>query len=143
MDAESEDLSQGRDGSPDSEAIVNRNTDAPTLSSEDHTNAPIVAWESAARILADIEPIPAAGAAGVLIIIVLSVFGRLGSLIVGVLAGLLLHASLERRRESSTPWQELSRYPSNTDVAAREVCFTSHVSKVRNHPQKSFLQRQI
>ena len=63
------------------------------------TNAFLVTWDSIARTLADVQPIPAAGALLLLVIIVLSLFGRLGSLIVGILAGLLLHASLDKPPE--------------------------------------------
>ena len=82
----------------------------------------ILAWASVIQVLADAEPVTAAGVGGVLVIIVLSVFGRIGSLIVGVLAGLLLHASIEKRRDSAPAYRELSQFPPEAEsILDREV----------------------
>src|SRR5579859_2329076 len=65
----------------------------------------LLAWDSMVKVLADADPVMAAGIAGGVALLVLVIFGRIGSLIVGLLGGLLLHASIERRRDDAT-WRE-------------------------------------
>jgi hypothetical protein len=74
-------------------------------SNVDTTPSSEKAWTSVIRILTDVEPTMAAGAAGILAIVVISVFGRIGCLVVGVLGGLLLHASIDKRKDYSA-WKE-------------------------------------
>jgi hypothetical protein len=71
--------------------------EVPRPASQAASNVPLLAWSSILKTLADAEPVTAAGVGGVIVILVLWIFGRVGSLIVGVLAGVLLHASLERK----------------------------------------------
>ena len=80
-----------------------------------------LAWNSIIKVLADAEPIHAAGVVGLLLILTLSVFGRVGSLIVGVLAGLLLHASLERQRDNVRLPDLTDKLPFPESAVQREV----------------------
>ena len=106
MSIEREDLPSDTGNPPDPEDHDKLDTDIPRPSSEGGLKS-ILAWTSIIQVLADVEPLTAAGVGGLLLIIVLSIFGRLGSLIIGVLAGLLLHASFEKRRDSATTYKEL------------------------------------
>jgi hypothetical protein len=99
MATESEDL-QTENPFPAEEETQERTDSAPARPSSSRSDIPLLAWNSIIKVVADAEPIHAAGVAGLLVIFILSIFGRIGSLIVGVLAGLLLHASLERRRDN-------------------------------------------
>ena len=122
MSTESEDLPSDIVNSPDPENDNKLDTDLPRLSSEDSLNKSILAWASVIQVLADAEPVTAAGVGGVLVIIVLSVFGKIGSLIIGVLAGLLLHASIEKRRDSAPAYRELLQFPPAAEsILDREV----------------------
>ena len=107
MSTEREDLPSDTANSPDPEDHDEMDADTTRPSNERGLNKSILAWTSVIQVLADAEPLTAAGVGGLLLIIVLSIFGRLGSLIVGVLAGLLLHASFEKRRDSATTYKEL------------------------------------
>jgi len=99
MASESEDL-QPESLFPAEEETQVRTDSAPARPSSSRSDVPLLAWNSIVKVVADAEPIHAAGVAGLLVILILSIFGRIGSLIVGVLAGLLLHASVERRRDN-------------------------------------------
>ena len=57
------------------------------------------------KFLADLEPVPAAGIAGIIVILVLAIFGNIGALVVGLLGGALLHASIEKKKEQ-TSWKD-------------------------------------
>jgi hypothetical protein len=70
---------------------------------QDGETAPTLAWNALVGFLAEVEPVPAAGIGGIVIIIVLAIFGSIGALVVGFIGGALLHASIERRREH-TDW---------------------------------------
>src|SRR5438046_10674754 len=107
MSTEREDLPSDTANSPDPEDHDEMDADTTRPSNEGGLNKSILAWTSVIQVLADAEPLTAAGVGGLLLIIVLSIFGRLGSLIVGVLAGLLLHASFELRRDSATTLHDL------------------------------------
>jgi len=106
------------------------NSEAPALSSEgdDAANGPkilLLAWNTAVNVLADAEPATAAGVAGLFVILVLVIFGRIGSLLVGILGGLLLHASFEKKRGGiGIPWSQrfASDQVSDEKIAPREVC---------------------
>jgi hypothetical protein len=115
MSTESEDLLSSTVNLPDTEDDNKPDADRPRPSSEGGLNHSILAWASVIQVLAEVEPVTAAGVGGVLVIIVLSIFGRIGSLIVGVLAGLLLHASIEKRRDSAPSYRELSQFPSEAE----------------------------
>jgi len=93
------------------------------------SHVPLLAWNSIIKLVADAEPIHAAGVAGLLVIFVLSIFGRIGSLIVGVLAGLLLHASLERRRDNVHLQDLTGNFPIPESATQREV-LTSWIGEV-------------
>ena len=100
-------------------------------------------WSSIVRIFAEAEPTTAAGAGGLLIVILLSVFGRIGSLIVGVIAGLLLHASLEKRRDDVVLQEITSRYPLEKEFPIqREVCLFTDVSNLRQRSPMESLRRR-
>jgi hypothetical protein len=90
----------------------------------DSAKIPVLAWNTVVNLLADAEPATAGGVAGVLVILVLTVFGRLGFVIVGILGGLLLHASFEKRGANDIPWTQ--RYTGNQSseekIPPREVC---------------------
>jgi hypothetical protein len=91
----------------------------------DSAKIPVLAWNTVLNLLADAEPATAGGVAGVLVILVLTVFGRLGSLIVGILGGLLLHASFEKKRGGNDiPWTQrfTSDQSSEEKIPPREVC---------------------
>jgi hypothetical protein len=126
MGAENEDQQSDRVDLPDQEyKDAKSNDDFPNPSNDGDAKNPILAWASLIRVFADAEPTTAASAAGVLILIVLFVFGRVGSLIVGVLAGLLLHASFEKA-QITIPSRELFRLPPESERAVdREVSLFS------------------
>jgi hypothetical protein len=88
---------------------------------EDSSVPLVTAGSAVVRLLADIEPTPAAGIAAVAVIIILSLFGRVGSLVIGLLVGLLLHAAIERRRDT-IQWHPHAQLPSDSSaVPVREV----------------------
>lgn len=64
-----------------------------------------VTWSALVKFLADLEPVPAAGIAGIIVILVLTIFGNIGALVVGLLGGALLHASIEKKKEE-TSWKD-------------------------------------
>jgi hypothetical protein len=98
--------------------------------SQEASNVPLFAWSSIIKTLADAEPVAAAGIVGVVVILVLWVFGRVGSLIVGVLGGVLLHASLDKRRDVVTGLHNFLRDTPPEEVKIeREVI---HVSGFTN-----------
>ena len=99
MATESEDL-QTETPFPVEEETQEHTDNVPERPSSSRSDVPLLAWNSIIKVVAEAEPIHAAGVAGLLVIFILSIFGRIGSLILGVLAGLLLHASLERRRDN-------------------------------------------
>lgn len=111
MSTETEGHSSDTINLPNPEDEIKLNAEPLGPSAEGGLNQSILAWASVIQVLADAEPVTAAGIGGVLVIIVLSVFGRIGSLIVGVLAGLLLHASIEKRRDSAPAYRELPKFP--------------------------------
>jgi hypothetical protein len=111
------------------------------LSNESDASASVVAWESVIRVVADAEPVPAAGAAGVIILIVLALFGRFGGLVIGVITGLLLHAGLEKRREMTLLHQAPSTTFSGKEIIPREVPYENSHSNFRNLFAMLFLQR--
>ena len=96
--------------------------------SEKPSNAPLLTLNSILRLLADIEAKPAAGIAAVAAVLVLSLFGRVGSLVIGLLAGLLIHAAIERRRET-IQWHTRAAFTPEplSVIHAREV-FTCTLS---------------
>jgi len=79
------------------ETFVEENVETKT-SVESTSDAAILSWESAIAYFANAEPLPAAGIAGVIVIFLVSVFGNIGALVVGSIAGALLHASIDRRK---------------------------------------------
>jgi hypothetical protein len=119
MAVEVEGLSPDGGESPKFEGFHEPESDRSRLAS---SNAPILAWDSVIRILADADPISAAAIAGVVMVIILTVFGRVGSLVVGVLAGLLLHATIEKRN-AHDPWQRLSNYTETELAVQQDVWF--------------------
>ena len=66
----------------------------------DNAKVPILAWNAVINLFADADPMTAAVVVGVLVILVLTIFGRVGSLFIGLLGGLLLRASFEKKRHS-------------------------------------------
>jgi len=66
----------------------------------DNAKVPLLAWNAVVNLLADADPMTAAVVVGVLVILVLTMFGRVGSLFIGLLGGLLLHASFEKKRHN-------------------------------------------
>ena len=66
----------------------------------DNAKVPLLAWNAVVNILADADPMTTAVVVGVLVILVLTMFGRVGSLFIGLLGGLLLHASFEKKRHN-------------------------------------------
>lgn len=92
---------------------------APTRPST--SDGPLLAWNSIVKLVADAEPIHAAGVAGLLVIFLLSIFGRIGSLVVGVLAGLLLQSSFERRRDNVRTQDLTDKFPIRESATQREV----------------------
>jgi hypothetical protein len=91
---------------------------------DDNAKPSVLAWNTVVNLLADAEPMRAAGVAGILVILVLTIFGRVGSLVVGLLGGLLLHASLEKKRGGNN-FSWLSKYTdeqtSDKKTVPREV----------------------
>jgi hypothetical protein len=90
------------------------------------SNAPLLSWNAVVRALADIEAKPAAAIAAVAVVLVLSLFGRVGSLVVGLLGGLLIHAAIERKRDAvqyRTTGRDLAFAPDSESavVHAQEV----------------------
>jgi hypothetical protein len=121
MNSESEALQFEKTHSPDGGDNEKSIAELPVSSTEVDTTTPDPLWTSIIRLLADAEPRTAAGVAGVLVVIVLFVFGRVGSLIVGVFTGLLLHASLEKR-QVTTPSREIFQFhPEKEHLPDREV----------------------
>jgi hypothetical protein len=109
------------------------------------TNAPLLTWNAVVRVLADIEAKPAAAIAAVAVVLVLSLFGRVGSLVVGLLGGLLIHAATERKRDAiqyRTRERELAFAPESESVVlhAREAippllyCMLTKVVLPRHYP---------
>jgi hypothetical protein len=121
MNAESEDPRSGQADYPNYEEILTQNSAPSQSPSAGGANASILAWTSVIRFFADAEPVTAAGVAGLLVIVILFLFGRIGSLIVGVLAGLLIHASLEKQRENISWWQLKGFFSEAELVPQREV----------------------
>lgn len=131
MDVEdAEEKSQVRDMAASGDVKI-LDSEVTTLSPADANNCdvddakrPILAWNTVVNLLADAEPRKAAGVAGILVILVLTIFGRVGSLVVGLLGGLLLHASLEKKRGSNN-FSWLSKYTdeqtSDKKTVPREV----------------------
>lgn len=66
----------------------------------ENAKVPILAWNIVVNLLADADPMTAAAVVGVLIILVLTIFGKVGSLFIGLLGGLLLQASFEKKRHN-------------------------------------------
>ena len=103
------------------------NSEAPS-EGDDAANGPkipLLAWNTVVNVLADAEPATAAGVAGLFVILVLVIFGRIGSLLVGILGGLLLHASFEKKRGGiDIPWSQrfASDQVSDEKIAPKEVC---------------------
>ena len=103
------------------------NSEAPS-EGDDAPNGPkipLLAWNTVVNVLADAEPATAAGVAGLFVILVLVIFGRIGSLLVGILGGLLLHASFEKKRGGiDIPWSQrfASDQVSDEKIAPKEVC---------------------
>jgi len=83
-------------------------TEKVPLPAEHSSTAPVLAWNSLVAFLADVEPIPAAGIAGIIVIFVLTIFGSIGALVVGFLGGALLHASVDKRKEEAS-WKDRLR----------------------------------
>ena len=81
----------------------------------------ILTWTAAVRLLADLEAAPAAVIAAVAVVIILSLFGRVGSLVMGLLSGLLIHAAIERRRDTIQWPGRASFTPDASPVHVREV----------------------
>jgi len=82
----------------------------------------ILTWTAIVRLLADLEAAPAAIIAAVAVVIVLSLFGRVGSLVIGLLAGLLIYAAIERRRDT-IQWPGRGQFApeASSPVPVREV----------------------
>jgi hypothetical protein len=120
MASESEDL-QPENPLPAEEETQEHTDSAPVRPSSSRSDVPLLAWNSVVKLVADAEPIHAAGVAGLLVILVLSIFGRIGSLIVGVLAGLLLHASFERQRDNVKLQDVTDKLAVPESAARREV----------------------
>lgn len=74
-------------------------------------------WDTVVRVLADADPLRAGGAAGLVVIVLLFVFGRFGSLVLGLVIGLLLHAAIERRASHSV-WRLGDRRGSRAGLEA-------------------------
>ena len=73
MTTELEDVPFAVEDSAGSEDIPkSANGHAPESSSQSEVANTVVTWESAIRVLADVEPVPAAGAAALVVVIVLS-----------------------------------------------------------------------
>jgi hypothetical protein len=120
MATESEDL-QTETPFPAEEDTQEHTDSARARPSSSRSDVPLLAWNSIIKVVADAEPIHAAGVAGLLVILILSIFGRIGSLIVGVLAGLLLHATLERRRDNVRLHDLTDKLAVPESAAQREV----------------------
>ena len=93
-------------------------------------DVPLLAWNSVINLVADAEPIHAAGVAGLLVILLVSIFGRIGSLAVGVLAGLLLHASLERRRDNVRLQDLTDKFRIPDSIIQREVLASIYFEEI-------------
>ena len=144
MATESEDL-QTETPFPSEEEIQEHADNVPARPSISRSDVPLLAWNSIIKVVADAEPIHAAGVAGLLVIFILSIFGRIGSLIVGVLAGLLLHASLERRRDNVRLHDLTDKLAVPRSAAQREVlvlmyseCLIPGTSRRYNTPKDKF-----
>jgi hypothetical protein len=99
-----------------------KEVEVPRPGSQGTSDVPLLAWNSIIKTLADVEPVMAAGIVSVVVILVLWIFGRAGSLIVGVLGGVLLHASLDRRRDVVTGQHNFLRdTPPEAVTIEREV----------------------
>ena len=112
MTADSQELSLDK-GDPDPGGVAIetvRPSSQPSIQ-----GAPLLTLSSVLNFFADAELHTVAGIGGLIVVIVLTIFGRIGSLIVGVLAGLLIHASLEKRQENKELW----KLPA-TEVAVRK-----------------------
>lgn len=105
MTTRSRDSPFDKEKAPVTEEDASENGPPSIQSTYENVSTPLLTVESTIKFLADIEPHTAAGIGGLIVIIVLTIFGRIGSLIVGLLAGLLIHASLERRRGSIELWK--------------------------------------
>jgi len=111
---------------------------------DEPTPGPVQAWNSVASFLAEVEPVTAAGVAGVLVIFVLVIFGRIGALVVGFLGGALLHASIDKKKEEAHWKERFTTELTKPEVSKpREVQFTNfRVINTRKY-LTTFLQRQI
>jgi hypothetical protein len=87
------------------------------------SGSPILEWTSVTRVLSEIEPVPAAGVSGLLAILIVSVFGRIGCLVVGLVGGLLLHASIEKRRDYSSWKEQFSREYDDKPTTSQEAVY--------------------
>jgi hypothetical protein len=87
------------------------------------SGSPILEWTSVMKVLSEIEPIPAAGVSGLLAILIVSVFGRIGCLVVGLLGGLLLHASIEKRKDYSAWKEHFRREYDDKPTTSREAVY--------------------
>ena len=105
MTTYSQDPPFDKEKAPVTEEDASENDPPSIQSTYESVLTPLLTVESTIKFLADVEPHTAAGIGGLMIIIVLAIFGRIGSLIVGLLAGLLIHASLERRRGNIEVWK--------------------------------------
>jgi len=81
----------------------------------------LLTWTAAVRLLADLEAAPAAIIAAVAVVIVLSLFGRVGSLVMGLVCGLLIHAAIERKRDTIQWPARASFTPDASPGHVREV----------------------
>jgi hypothetical protein len=71
---------------------------ASRAAAENSGNGHTFSWNSVMQFLANVEPLPAAAIAGAIGIFVLILFGRIGALVIGIIAGSLLHTSIDQRR---------------------------------------------
>jgi hypothetical protein len=117
MDAELQPEAGTSQASSDSETILEHESVVVPPGS------PILDWTSIIRVLSDVEPVTAAGVSGLLAIIILSVFGRIGCLVVGLLGGLLLHASIEKRRDHSAWKEQFNREYDDKPAISREAVY--------------------
>lgn len=136
MSTKSQDQQSGRGDFPNREEDLTQNTVPSRPPSAGGLNASILSWASAVRILADAEPVTAAGVASLLVIVILFLFGRIGSLVIGVLAGLLIHAGLEKQRENVSLWQLTSGSSHAELVPQREVyrLWSIIIPRIRSQP---------
>ena len=97
MDSQQDAGKGAEDNMVESEALNKEPTEEPPHIQIEATPLLNQIWDTVVKVLADADPLRAGGAGGLVVIILLFVFGRFGSLVLGLVIGLLLHAAIERR----------------------------------------------